>query len=93
MEPKSPIKPRDSRKTLLPTILYPLETEDCFELAYEADEFGVHHRIIQTTSKVKDRRNCAGPEISFLGASGVVLNDQRLLRGIGDGGSEGIIWA
>ncbi len=42
MEPKSPIKPGDSRKTLLPTVLYPLETEDCFELAYEADEFGVH---------------------------------------------------
>jgi hypothetical protein len=42
MKPKSPIKPGDSRKTLLPTVLYPLETEDCFELAYEADEFGVH---------------------------------------------------
>jgi len=41
MEPKSPIKPGDSRKTLLPTVLYPLETEDCFELAYAADEFGV----------------------------------------------------
>src|ERR1700694_3844465 len=42
MEPKSPIKSRDLTETLLPTVLYPADTEDCFELACEADEFGVH---------------------------------------------------
>ena len=42
MEPKSPIKSRDLTETLLPTVLYPLDTEDCFELAREDDEFGVH---------------------------------------------------
>ena len=29
-------------ETLLPTVLYPVDTEDYFELACEADEFGVH---------------------------------------------------
>ncbi len=42
MEPKSPIKRRELQETLLPTVLYPLDTEDYFELAYEDDEFGVH---------------------------------------------------
>jgi hypothetical protein len=42
MEPKRLIKPGDLRETLLPTVLCPLDTEDCFELAYEDDEFGVH---------------------------------------------------
>lgn len=42
MEPKSPIKSRDLQETLLPSVLYPVDTEDYFELAYEADEFGVH---------------------------------------------------
>ena len=42
MEPKEPIERRDIQETLLPTFLYPVDTEDCFELAYEPDEFGVH---------------------------------------------------
>jgi hypothetical protein len=42
MKPKDPIKRRDIQETLLPTFLCPVDTEDCFELAYEADEFGVH---------------------------------------------------
>jgi hypothetical protein len=42
MEPKSLSKSRDSKEILPPTVLYPLDTEDCFELACEADEFGVH---------------------------------------------------
>jgi hypothetical protein len=42
MEPKnSPIKSKDSEVSL-PTVLYPVDTEDYFELACEADEFGVH---------------------------------------------------
>jgi hypothetical protein len=42
MEPKSPIKSSDMPETLLPTVLCPVDAEDYFELAYEADEFGVH---------------------------------------------------
>jgi hypothetical protein len=42
MEPKSLGKSGDSKETLLPPVLYPLDAEDCFELACEADEFGVH---------------------------------------------------
>jgi hypothetical protein len=42
MEPKSPIKTRYITETLMPTILYPLDAEDYFELAREDDEFGVH---------------------------------------------------
>ena len=42
MQPKDPIKRRDIQETLLPTFLCPVDTEDCFELAYEAEEFGVH---------------------------------------------------
>ena len=42
MQPKDPIKRRDIQETLLPRFLYPVDSEDCFELAYEADEFGVH---------------------------------------------------
>ena len=42
MEPKSPTKSRYVTETLLPTILYPLDAEDYFELAREDDEFGVH---------------------------------------------------
>jgi hypothetical protein len=42
MEPKSPIKSRELKETLLPTVLYPIDTEDYFELACEDDEFGVH---------------------------------------------------
>ena len=39
MQPKDPIKRRDIQETLLPTFLCPIDSEDCFELAYE---FGVH---------------------------------------------------
>jgi hypothetical protein len=42
MEPKSPVKSREVKEVLLPTVLYPIDTEDCFELACEDDEFGVH---------------------------------------------------
>ena len=43
MEPKkSPIKSRDLTEALLPTALCPVDADDYFELAYEADEFGVH---------------------------------------------------
>ena len=42
MEPKSTIKSSDMPETLLPTVLCPVDAEDYFELAYEADEFGVH---------------------------------------------------
>ena len=42
MEPKSPIKNREVKEVLLPSVLYPTDTEDCFELACEDDEFGVH---------------------------------------------------
>jgi hypothetical protein len=42
MEPKSPIKRRELKETLLPAVLCPLDTEDYFELACEDDEFGVH---------------------------------------------------
>ena len=43
MEPKkSPIKSRDLTEALQPTVLYPVDTDDYFELAYEADEFGLH---------------------------------------------------
>ena len=43
MEPKkSPIKSRDFAEALQPTVLCPVDTDDYFELAYEADEFGVH---------------------------------------------------
>jgi len=43
MEPKkSPIKSRDLTEALQPTVLCPVDTDDYFELAYEADEFGVH---------------------------------------------------
>ena len=42
MQPKDPIKRRDIQETLLPRFLYPVDSEDYFELAYETDEFGVH---------------------------------------------------
>ena len=42
MEPKSPIKSKELKETLLPSVLYPTDTEDYFELACEDDEFGVH---------------------------------------------------
>jgi len=42
MRPEDPIERRDIQETLLPTFLCPIDSEDCFELAYEADEFGVH---------------------------------------------------
>jgi hypothetical protein len=42
MEPKSPTKSRELKETLLPSVLYPTDTEDYFELACEDDEFGVH---------------------------------------------------
>ena len=43
MEPKkSPMKSRDLTEALQPTVLCPVEIDDYFELAYEADEFGVH---------------------------------------------------
>jgi hypothetical protein len=44
MEPKKgPIKTRDLKdEALRPTVLCPVDTDDYFELAYEADEFGVH---------------------------------------------------
>ncbi len=42
MEPKSTIKSSDMPETLLPTVFCPIDAEDYFELAYEADEFGVH---------------------------------------------------
>jgi hypothetical protein len=42
MEPKRPIKSRELKEMLLPTVLYPTDTEDYFELACEDDEFGVH---------------------------------------------------
>ena len=42
MEPKSPTKSRELKETLLPSVLYPTDTEDYFELACEGDEFGVH---------------------------------------------------
>jgi hypothetical protein len=41
MKPKDPIKHKDRQETLPPAFLCPVDTEDCFELAYEADEFGV----------------------------------------------------
>jgi hypothetical protein len=43
MEPKNrPIKSRDSKDVVSPTASCPVDTEDYFELAYEADEFGVY---------------------------------------------------
>jgi hypothetical protein len=43
MDPKkSPIKNRDLKEALQPAVLCPVDTDDYFELAYEADEFGVH---------------------------------------------------
>jgi hypothetical protein len=43
MEPKkSPIKSRDLTEVLQPMVLRPVDTDDYFERAYEADEFGVH---------------------------------------------------
>jgi hypothetical protein len=43
MEPKkSPINSANLGDVLSPTVLCPVDTEDYFELAYEADEFGVH---------------------------------------------------
>jgi hypothetical protein len=43
MEPKnSPIKCTSLKEVLRPTVLCPLDAEDYFELAYEADEFGIH---------------------------------------------------
>jgi hypothetical protein len=43
MEPKnSPIKSANLIEVSLPTVLYLVDTEDCFELACEADEFGIH---------------------------------------------------
>jgi len=43
MEPKkSPIENRDLKDALQPRVLCPFDTDDYFELAYEADEFGVH---------------------------------------------------
>ena len=42
MEPKNTsMESRDTKDVLSPTLSYPVDTEDCFELAYEADEFGV----------------------------------------------------
>jgi len=42
MEPKnSPIRRTALTEVSLPTVLCPVDTEDYFELAYEADEFGV----------------------------------------------------
>ena len=42
MEPKNPTKNRELMETMVPAILYPVDSEDCFELAWEDDEFGVH---------------------------------------------------
>lgn len=43
MDPKkSPIKSRDLTEDLQPTVVCPVDTDDYFELAHEADEFGVH---------------------------------------------------
>ena len=42
MEPKSPTRSRELKETMLPSVLYPTDTEDYFELACEDDEFGVH---------------------------------------------------
>ena len=43
MEPKkNAIKSRDLTEALQPTVSCPVDTDDYFELAYEADEFGVH---------------------------------------------------
>jgi hypothetical protein len=43
MEPKnSPIKSTNLIEVSLPTVLCPVDAEDYFELACEADEFGVH---------------------------------------------------
>jgi hypothetical protein len=50
MERKSPIKSRELEEVLLPTVLYPTDTEDYLELACEDDEFGVHIPV-QTDDK------------------------------------------
>ena len=43
MEPKkTPIRTKDSKEALQPVVLCPTDTDDCFELANEPDEFGVH---------------------------------------------------
>ena len=42
MEPKkTPIRSKDSKEALQPVVC-PVDTDDCFELADEPDEFGVH---------------------------------------------------
>jgi hypothetical protein len=43
MEPKkNPIKSRDSMEALRPLASCPADIDDYFELACEADEFGIH---------------------------------------------------
>jgi hypothetical protein len=42
MDPKEPGKRSALNEPLPSTVSCPADAEDCFELAYEADEFGVN---------------------------------------------------
>jgi hypothetical protein len=48
MEPKSPIRSRDLQGQSLSMSLCPVDSEDHFELAYEADEFGLRVPSVQS---------------------------------------------